>query len=374
MKAILKKYRWAIFCCILLGAILLGACSDFGYYVQSARGHMEVMSQARPIEDLIDDPMTSAQVRKELARVMAIRQFAVDELALPDNGSYRHYADIGRPFVVWNVVAAYEFSLKPKEWCFPVAGCVSYRGYFDQDAAENFADSLEKDGMDVTVFGVPAYSTLQWFDDPVLNTFLSAPEARTAALIFHELAHQVVYVPGDSFFNEAFAKTVEKEGVRRWLKATASPEKWQEYLEREVQVNAFQDYLQTVRQDLDALYNRPMGYQEKRQAKRALFAEAGDRYRQLKETGKLDGRFDRWMARGLNNARLASIATYRYLVPAFQVILERSGNDLERFYAEVERISRYPQAERFAILRHWMETEQHASLAPAVERNRSFAD
>ena len=374
MKAILKKYRWVIFCCALLGGILLGACSDFGYYVQSAKGHMEVMSQVQPIEDLIADPMTSAPVREELAKVLAIRQFAVDELALPDNDSYRQYADIGRPFVIWNVVAAYEFSLKPKEWCFPVAGCVSYRGYFNQEAAEEFANTLEEDGMDVTVFGVPAYSTLQWFNDPVLNTFLTAPGTRTAALIFHELAHQVVYVPDDSFFNEAFAKTVEKEGVRRWLQATAPPEKWQEYLEREAQVNAFQDFLKTIRKDLQALYDRSLGFEEKRAAKHTLFALAGDRYRQLKEAGTLDDRFDRWMAQGLNNARLASIATYRDLVPAFQVILKRSGNDLKQFYAEVERISQYPQSERFAILRHWMESEQHASLAAPVEENPSVAD
>lgn len=372
--AILKKYRWAIFFFILFGAVLLGACTDFGYYVQSAKGHMEVMSQTRPIEELIADPMTSTPIREELAKVLTIRQFAVDELALPDNGSYRHYADIGRPFVVWNVVAAYEFSLQPKEWCFPVAGCVSYRGYFNQDVAERFADTLENEGMDVTVFGVPAYSTLQWFDDPVLNTFLTAPGTRTAALIFHELAHQVVYVPDDSFFNEAFAKTVEKEGVRRWLQATASPEKWQEYLERERQVNAFQEFLETIRQDLAELYRRSMDFQEKREAKLALFAQAGDRYRHLKETGKLDGRFDRWMAQGLNNARLASIATYSNFVPAFQFSLEQNGNDLERFYAEVERISQYPQPERLAILKHWMETEQHAFLPRPSSENRPVPD
>jgi len=374
MMAIFKKYRWAVVPFAVLGAVLLAACSDFGYYVQSARGHMEVMSLAQPIEDLIANSATSASVREELSEVLAIRQFAVDELALPDNGSYRHYADIGRPYVIWNVVAAYEFSLKPREWCFPVAGCVSYRGYFEESDAEEFADSLEKEGMDVTVFGVPAYSTLRWFDDPVLNTFLAAPTARTAALIFHELAHQVVYVPGDSSFNEAFAKTVEMEGVRRWLQATAPAEKWHEYLERQAQVRVFQQFLQATREDLKALYQRPMGFSEKRQAKLDFFEGAGDRYRQLKESGELDNRFDHWMARGLNNARLASVATYRDFVPAFQVILERSGNDLKRFYAEVERISNYPREERLAVLRHWMQTERHAALTSPGEESQSVVD
>ncbi len=206
------KRLWA------LGALLpLSGCTTLGYYAQAVGGHLEVMRLAAPVEERLREPDTPEPLRAKLARALAIREFASRELALPDNGSYRRYADLGQPFVVWNVVAAPEFSVEPLESCFPFAGCVSYRGYYSEEAARAYAAALAEKGYDVHVGGVPAYSTLGWFDDPLLSTFIHYPEAELARIVFHELAHQVVYVKGDTMFNESFASTVEEEGVRRWL-------------------------------------------------------------------------------------------------------------------------------------------------------------
>lgn len=339
------------FTLLLLGSTLLVACTDLGYYLQCAKGHMDVMSRTRPIDELIVDPQTSPKVKQELGKVVTIRNFAVSELGLPDNDSYRNYADIGRPYVIWNVVAAPEFSLAPKTWCFPVAGCVAYRGYFKRESAVAEGDQLKQDGLDVSMYGVQAYSTLRWFSDPVLNTFLENSDEQLAGLIFHELAHQVVYVAGDSSFNEAFAKTVEMEGVRRWYQQHASPEKWQEYLHNEEQSAVFQGFLRSVSERLNALYHQPLTAEAMRTAKNDLIGECVEEYQQMKKTGQLDDRFDNWMKHGLNNARLASIATYRDLVPGFQALLDDCDRDLGCFYAQVRDLGNLPRAERFAKLK-----------------------
>jgi len=337
---------------VLLFAVgLLVSCTDLGYYLQCAKGHMDVMARTRSIDELIGDPQTSPEVRQELNKVVEIRNFAVSDLGLPDNDSYRNYADIGRPYVIWNVVAAPEFSLAPQQWCFPVAGCVSYRGYFNQASAEDLASRLKQDGLDVDIYGVQAYSTLRWFSDPVLNTFLATSDARLAGLIFHELAHQVVYVAGDSSFNEAFAKTVEMEGVRRWYQRHATAGKWQQYLSNEQQAEVFQDFLKAASDRLSTLYSRPISKTEMRQAKSSLIEACIAEYQQLKNTGQLDNRFDNWMKRGLNNARLASIATYRDLVPGFQEILNECHGDFGCFYEKVRQLSELSRPERFAKLK-----------------------
>ncbi len=359
---------------VLLGVGVLAACMDVGYYVQSIKGHMAVMAQTRPIISLVDDPQTSREDRQRFLKVLEIRDFAVTELGLPDNGSYRHYADIGRPYVVWNVVAAPEFSLEPKQWCFPVAGCVAYRGYFDQAAAEDLAARLQGEGFDVNVYGVPAYSTLRWFDDPVLNTFLGVSDSRLAALLFHELAHQVVYLPGDSAFNEAFAKTVEIEGIRRWFYATASATEVQRFLTHEAQAEIFQNFLRETRRHLSELYRQPLAEAEMRQAKINLFRQAGERYAQLQASGRLDKRFDGWMARGMNNARLASVATYRDLVPGFQALLEGTGGDFRQFYSEVEQLSQLPEAQRYFQLKGRFQAEQHRPGASPVRAEAAAAE
>ncbi len=361
----MKRLLTSIVALSVLG--LLFACSDAGYYVQSITGHFDVMAKARPIDALVGDPQTAADERQKLIKVLDLRNFAVTELGLPDNGTYRQYADIGRPYVLWNVVAVPEFSLTPKQWCFPVAGCVSYRGYFDQAEAEGLGSRLESEGYDVNVYGVPAYSTLNWFDDPVLNTFFTASDTRLAGLLFHELAHQVVYLAGDSSFNEAFAQTVETEGVKRWLQSRGTGEELQSYVDDEAQRAVFQKYLREIRAGLAALYRRPMAEQEMREAKLDLFEKAKDRYIQLKQSGELDDSYDAWMKRGINNARLASIATYRDLVPGFQAMLEQNQGDFSRFYDEVARLSRRPEPQRYFQLKGRFQFEQHARKRPADE-------
>lgn len=335
----------------------LSACTESGYLVHSIRGHFDLMSRARPIDAVLRDSNTPVDVRTQLQKALELRHFAVATLHLPDNGSYRDYADLERPYAVWNLVAAPEFSLELQQWCFPVAGCVSYRGYFDESRGTAMASALAGKGYDVDLYGVQAYSTLNWFDDPVLNTFLLDDDIRLASLLFHEMAHQVIYLPGDTAFNEAFAKTVEIEGLRRWFDAA---EDWQECQRRERLARQFRHYLDDVRGDLAELYRSELDPEAMRRAKSVLLAEALADYARLKEGwGGYDG-FDRWMEKGLNNARLSSVAVYHDLVPAFQQLLSRTGYDLPRFYAEVKDLAALDNTKRLARLQRLLPQQQAA--------------
>jgi len=325
-----------------------------GYYLQSIVGHLSVMSKARPIASVVDDPRTSPALRSRLEDVLAIRSFASDDLGLPRNGSYTEYADLGRPFVVWNVFATPALSMRLEQWCFPFVGCVAYRGYYDRDDAGRFAQRLRDAGLDVVVRGVPAYSTLGWFDDPVLNTFIGYPEAELARLIFHELAHQELYVKGDTTFNESFATTVEREGVRRWLDAgerrthdTKLRDEWEVFDARRQQFLAL---LKRHRAKLEALYASPVPDEAKRAGKQAIFAGLRHDYEALKRSWGGFAGYDRFFAQPLTNAHLASIATYTDLVPAFRALLEREAGDLPAFYAAARRIGDLPKEERRAAL------------------------
>jgi len=336
----------------------LGGCAAWnegpGYYLQSIVGHLSVMSKARPIASVVADPQTSSALRRKLEDVRAIRSFASDDLGLPRNGSYTEYADLGRPFVVWNVFATPALSMRLEQWCFPFVGCVAYRGYYDRDDAERFAQQLRDEGLDVVVRGVPAYSTLGWFDDPVLNTFIGYPEAELARLIFHELAHQELYVKGDTTFNESFATTVEREGVRRWLDAeqrrtqdTKLRDEWEMFDARRQQFLAL---LKRHRAKLATLYASPVPDEAKRAGKREIFAELRRDYEALKRSWGGFAGYDRFFAQPLTNAHLASIATYTDFVPAFRALLEREAGDLTAFYAAVRRIGQLPADERRAAL------------------------
>ncbi|HUK04507.1 MAG TPA: aminopeptidase [Burkholderiales bacterium] len=286
-------------------------------------GQVSLISSARPVEALLADQATPAPLRARLLLARSIRDYASRELKLPDNGSYRSYADIGRPYAVWNVVAAPEFALEPLQSCFPVAGCVSYRGFFAQADAERYAAGLRAQGYDVYVYGVTAYSTLGSFDDPLLSSFIRAPDAELARLIFHELAHQVAYVKDDSTFNESFAVTVEREGVRRWLLTTGRGlAGWLEAEERNRQLVA---EIQQSRARLEQLYRSRIAVEAMRERKRSEL-EA------LK--AKLQGRFQ---GAAPNNAFLASVATYTELVNEFEQLLQENDGDLARFYAQVKR-------------------------------------
>lgn len=336
---------------LIFTAISLSGCSDLGYYLQCAQGQMEVMSDSQPITEVIADPQTTPEIREKLEKVLLIRDFAVTELGLPDNDSYRSYADIGRPYVVWNVVAAAEFSLKPKQWCFPIAGCVSYRGYFKQQEAAALASSLRAESYDVDLYGVQAYSTLSWFDDPVLNTFISSSDARLAGLLFHELAHQLIYIDDDTSFNEAFAMTVQIEGVRRWFQQRGNPEEWQRFLEHQAQGEKFQNYLQKIHNQLETLYHQDLPTEQMRTEKHRLISRAIADFDELKSSGQLDHHFDQWMSRGLNNARLAGIATYRELIPGFQHLLQQCQGDFSCFYTQVKKLGKLSKTERLSQLK-----------------------
>ena len=331
--------------------VSLAGCGEIGYYFQCAKGQINLLQRAEPIEQLLDDSTLTPDLRDRLQLVQQIRDFASTELLLPDNDSYRSYADIERPYVVWNIVATDEFSLQPQQWCFPVAGCVSYRGYFNQEDAEKLATQLRQENKDVNLYGVQAYSTLNWFSDPVLNTFINCSETRLAGLIFHELAHQLIYVKGDSAFNEAFAVTVQMEGIHRWLKQQNNPQDWDKYLHSRKQLKTFHQLLFDTRDQLFALYTQDqLSDQQKRLQKELIFTATQQRYTELQSHGELDQRFDRWMNKGLNNARLAAIATYYDLLPGFQQLLISHNHNLTTFYQQVEKLTEESHQDRHAAL------------------------
>ncbi|HEY6865371.1 MAG TPA: aminopeptidase [Burkholderiales bacterium] len=341
--------RLAVLAALALVLVVSG-CGTLAYYAQAVGGHLELMRLSVPIDEAVHEPKTPEALRERLEQVVAIRDFASRELKLPDNGSFRSYADIGRPYVIWNVFATPEFSVKPVESCFPFAGCVAYRGYYSEEAARRYADDMAAQGYDVYSGGVPAYSTLGYFNDPVLSTFIRYPDAELARLIFHELAHQVVYVRNDTMFNESFAVSVEEEGVRRWLAAHGTPAQRAAYeaaAERRRQVFAL---VLKYRNRLDAFYRGSGTVEEKRAGKARLFREMRDDYDALKKSWGGFAGYDRLFAQGPNNALLASIAAYTELVPAFHAMIVADGGDMERFYADVRRIADLPPEERRARL------------------------
>ena len=319
---------------ILLSAGALAGCETLAYYGQAAAGQLAISAAARSVAKVLADPDVPPALKERLRTARELRDYATRELGLPDGGAYRSYAELDRPYALWNAVAAPEFALEPVQSCFPIAGCVAYRGYFERRDAERYAATQRAAGYDVVVYGVPAYSTLGWFDDPLLSSFIDYPDAELARLVFHELAHQVVYVKDDSAFNESFAVVVEREGLRRWLRdaGRAAPE---------VRRREFEQLMAELRARLQALYAMPLAPAEMRRRKR----EALEALRP-------------WLARmrGFesaepSNAVLASFATYTQKVPAFERLLTEAGGDLERFYARVRELARLPRAERDAALK-----------------------
>lgn len=330
----------------LLLAVGLNGCST--YYGQLAVGQLELLRQREPISGIVNDPQRDSQLRQRLNQALQARRFASTMLALPDNGSYRVYADIQRPYVVWNVFATEEFSVAPLTHCFPIAGCVAYRGYYQQGRARGAAALLEAEGYDTLVSGVQAYSTLGWFDDPLLSSMLHWDDERLAGLIFHELAHQQLYVAGDTAFNESFASFVEREGLRQWRASQGLPPP------SDAARDPYGDLSRlalATRERLAALYASDLSESEMRTAKREEFMRMRQAYRQLRDgPWKGDGRFDRWMAQPLNNASLVPFGLYDRWVPAFAALFEQVGSDWQRFYARVEAMGRLPADERKRLL------------------------
>jgi predicted aminopeptidase len=357
----MKHYtRLAGWIALLLVAGSLGACSTLRYYMQAAGGQLELKRKARPIEDVLADPQTPSALQERLRRVRAIREFASSELALPRNGSYHRYADLQRPYVVWNVFAAPEFSVAPKTWCFPIAGCVGYRGYFGQQDAERFAEQTRAQGYDVYVGGVPAYSTLGWLEDPVLSTFIGYPDAELARLMFHELAHQVAYVKGDSTFNESFAVTVELEGVRRWIAVHGTPAHQRAFEQADERKREFVELVARTRDTLGALYASDLPPESMRARKLQALDAMRREYQALKAGWGGYAGYDGWFAQPVNNAQLASVAIYSQLVPGFQALLADNGGELPKFYDAVRAMTRLSAEQRRARL--------GGPAAPADER------
>ncbi len=339
---------------LLLLMALLSACGSIGYYAQAARGHLDLLSRREPIERLLQDAGLDPTLREQLQQVLSVRAFASESLGLPDNDSYRTYADLGREYVVWNVFAAPELSVTPYTWCFPVVGCISYKGYFNEQSAREVAAELSQQGYDVYVGGVAAYSTLGRFDDPFLNTMLRWDRARTAGLIFHELSHQLLYIKNDSAFNEAFATTVEEEGMRRWVRAIGEPELLENWRTTGQRTRSFVRMVSDARETLRGIYQGPMDDAAKRVAKAQEIAALRSRYEALKQRWGGYAGYDRWFASDLNNAKLGSVATYRALVPAFSALLQESDGDLQVFYTAAQALGKLPPAARAARLRALM--------------------
>ena len=320
-------------------------CSTLGYYSQSIRGHLSLLSKREPVSELLQDKSLDASRRKQLEMARAIRDYASETLKLPDNGSYRQYVALDQPYVVWNVVATPELSLDPVKWCFPVVGCLSYRGYYAKEAAEKFAQPLRDQGYDVMVRGVRAYSTLGWFDDPLVSTmFRNGPNA-LAEVISHELSHQIIYAKNDTIFNEAFASTVGELGVKHWIQSR-HPEKLEDYLDALKRRDQFLDLLRNTSDHLRTLYASASNDDSKRQQKAAIIEALRDNYQKLKTSWDGYEGYDGWFKTPINNARLISIAVYRDRVPDFMRWFEACGEDFDRFYSAVKTMGKLDQTAR----------------------------
>ena len=333
---------------ICLTVVTLPACGTL-YVAQAARGQWQVMHARQPIDKVIASDKTAPELRGRLTEVRAARDFASRELALPDNGSYRSYADLKRPYVVWNVVAAPEFSVSPRRWCFPIAGCVAYRGYFKEAKARSFADSLAMQGFDTYVGGVAAYSTLGKFKDPVLNTMLGYGDDELAAIIFHELSHQLIYVANDSEFNEAFATAVEQAGLERWLKLRGRESDLGRYKARRSRQAQIIALFSGARTKLAALYRQRIALDLMRERKHEIFQSLDQQIADLEKRLGVRSSY-RDSEKGLNNAYLASIATYYDCVPGFERLLVSNDGDLPKFYDAVRALTKKPREERHKLL------------------------
>lgn len=321
------------FALLLLAAAtaLLSGCSTVGYYSQSVIGHSQLMLARKPIDKVLKKS-DDAKLQQQLRRALELRRYASERLALPDNDSYLAYVELDRKYPVWTVVAASEFSLRPEQWCYPIIGCAAYRGYFAQAAADKYAQGLREQGLETMVGGATAYSTLGWFDDPLTSAMLRHGEVYLAEIMFHELAHQQLYVNGNSSFNEAFATVVGEQGALQWLREN-QPEKAAAYQQRLQVRNDFSAMIAQLKKDLAEVYSSNVTEAEKRAGKEQQWELARQRYADVKQQrwqGK--GWYDAWFDKPINNARLAAIATYRDLVPAFEQLLQACDNDFARFY------------------------------------------
>ena len=325
---------------------LLGGCAQVDYLLQSAQGHLTLLAARQPIAQLLNDPSISPELAQRLAQVNDIRAFARDELGLPDQGSYQDYVDLQRPHVLYSVSAAPPLSLTPRHWCYPIVGCVSYRGFFQLRRASDEAALFRAQGDDVYVAPVQAYSTLGWFDDPVISPLLRGPSWYTASVIFHELTHQELYIADDTAFNEAYAVAVQREGERRWLAAHGDTAQREQYARYHSTQQQFLSLVRSTRRELAVLYASPVDDAAKRLRKQALFMQMRARFVQLRSAWGGYRGFDRWFAQDLNNAKMALVATYNDLVPRFATLLAELGGDMPEFHRRVAQLARLPKQQR----------------------------
>lgn len=336
---------------LLAVSLLLGGCAELSYYGHAAAGQFEVISNRRAIPEVIADPQTPVAVRDRLQYVEQAHDFAINELHLPDSDSYRSYSDVGRRYVLWNVFATPELSLQQKQWCYPFFGCQGYRAFFSEQYADEVAAELKTEGWDVYVAPSPAYSTRGWFADPIYNSVLRYPAIDSAAILFHELAHEKIYLENDSQANESFAMAVQLEGVRRWLAHQQQHEKFDVYALNSQRDEQFVALLTRYRDKLVEMYASQRSAAFKRAEKKRILNKLQRAYLELKSNWGGYAGYDHWFEKRLNNAVLAPSATYHGDVPAFKNLLMTYGNDLERFYAEVERMAELEPAERRRVLR-----------------------
>jgi len=348
-KKYLKTTAW-----VLLAVAVCG-CESVHYYGQAIQGQYRILAARQPISEIMTDPESPEDLRERLAHILAVRQFAENELGLPVKNNYLAYVDLKRPYVVWNVTAAAEFSLTPKTWCYPVVGCAAYRGYFTEKNARRYADKLSSQGYEVYVAGVRAYSTLGWFDDPVLSTFIRYSEDQSAALIFHELAHQELYLKGDTAFNESFATAVEQEGLKRWQVQTQASYRYRDYLAKYRRQQQFIQLIMHYRRMLEALYQSDASPLKKREQKAAIFSALRGEFDRLKSSKNGWAAYDNWMNHSLNNAKIASVAAYHDFVPAFQKLLLENDGNMIQFYKACRKLARETQDERHRILSSYLE-------------------
>ncbi len=336
-------YRWTATLCLTCA---LSACETLNYYGQAVKGHLTLLHNSRPIQTYIAAPDTSAALKSQLKKVMAIRQFAEQRLHLPVDNQYSHYVEIDKKHVVWNVFAAPEFSMQPLSWCFPIAGCTTYRGYFNEQQASEYANKLTSKGYDVYVAGISAYSTLGWFRDPVLSTFIHRADLQLATLLFHELAHQLLYVKGDTAFNESFATLVAQEGIKRWLAAQDNSAAYQIFLANQEKEISFVELVGKYRDKLVQLYTVELPDTKKREQKQQLLTELKIEHEQLRQSWDGVSDYQHWFSQDLNNAQLNTVATYFNWVPALQSMLEADNYDLNEFYRSCQELAKATATER----------------------------
>jgi predicted aminopeptidase len=361
MGSVLKRYQPGQFClifsmrtrCILFILLItaaLSGCQASSYYAQAIQGQFSILRHRQPVDRLIQNHRTDPWLKEKLALVLELRDFAKNKLHLPVDNQYLSYVDLHRPYAVWNVFAAPEFDLAPKTWCFPIVGCTAYRGYFSENDAHRYARNLKTQGYDIYVGGVTAYSTLGWFDDPVFSTVVHLENIDLAALIFHELAHQVLYVKDDTRFNEGFATAVEQEGVRRWLIASNNQQAYEAYMADHRRTAEFIQLIMTCRSRLETLYDMNLSTHDKRQNKARIFRAMRNEYEQLKQRWEGYSGFDSWFLPPLNNAKVISVSMYYDIVPQFLNVMKKTNGDLKLFYAECRKLAKKPAPERHLFL------------------------